>query len=472
MKVLFIQKYVFAYLGTMSIAGYLEKYQHESFVLIDDLLTRKEILKKIQEINPDLISFSLMSTDHYWFIEVVKLIKQNFPNKPVIVGGVHAIFYPDDLISIPEVDFVSYGEGEYTTFQFLEYLNGRKTIEEVNGIVYRDNGEIRKNPLNQLISLDEFIDNRKIYFDQYKILRDIPFKLFSSSRGCPFNCSFCANKYFHKAFKGLGPYVRHKSVDNLISEIKDIKDNYGMKFVVIVDDLFTWNKEWLKEFSEKYRKEINIPFFCTARADKLDEETVQYLANAGCNCVSCGVETGNQEIRQKILNKHATDEAFINAGRLLKKAGILLQTSNMFCLPDETIEDAIKTIDLNIKMGTAFTLSAILLPFPRTDLADKCIEMGYLKPDYSFNDMPVSFVTHSVLNIKDKETIERIQKVSSLAIQYPKLKNPLIFLAKYIKIDSLHFMLYVIGTILRFHTERKMNWIETFWHLWIYRKNV
>jgi len=472
MKVLFIQKYVFAYLGIISISGYLQKYQHESSVLIDNLIDRKDLIKKIKEENPDIICFSLMSTDHSWFTEIIKPIKSNFPDTPILVGGVHSILYPEDIASIPEVDYVCYGEGEATILQLLEYLKKEKTIDEVNGIAYKKDGEIHKNPLNNLISLDDFTDNRKIYFDHYKILREIPFKVFNSSRGCPYTCTFCSNKYLQRVFKGTGPYVRQKPVDHFISEIKYVKDNYDIKFVFIADDLFTWNKEWLKEFSQKYKTIIGIPFFCTARADRLDEEIVQYLADGGCTCVSCGVETGNAEIRKEILNKNITDEDFIRAGKLLRKAGILLQTSNMFCLPNETVEDAIKTIDLNIKMGTAFTLSAILMPFPKTDLANKCIEMGILKPDYSFKDMPVSFATNSVLSIKDKDTIERIQKVSSLAIQYPKLRNLLIFLAKHVKFRPLHFAFFVLGTILRFRIERNLNIFETFCHLWIYRKNI
>jgi hypothetical protein len=144
----------------------------------------------------------------------------------------------------------------------------------------------------------------------------------------------------------------------------------------------------------------------------------------------------------------------------------------MFCLPGETIDDAIKTIEFNIKINTTFTLSAILMPFPKTELANKCIEMGLLKPDYSFTDMPRSFVTNSVLNGQNRETIERLQKISSLAIQYPKLKNLLLFCAKNIKINSFYFALYVIGTILRFQKERKLNLLETLSHLWIYRKNI
>ena len=144
----------------------------------------------------------------------------------------------------------------------------------------------------------------------------------------------------------------------------------------------------------------------------------------------------------------------------------------MFCLPGETVEDSIKTIDLNIKMGTLFTMSAILMPFPKTELANTCIEMGLLKSDYSFKDMPNSFITYSVLALKDKDIIERLQKVSSLAIQYPKLRNSLIFLCKHVKFNSIHFIVYLIGTVLRFRIERNLTLFEALRYTWSYRKNV
>ena len=95
-----------------------------------------------------------------------------------------------------------------------------------------------------------------------------------------------------------------------------------------------------------------------------------------------------------------------------------------------------------------------------------------LKPDYSFQDIPTSFVTHSVLNIKDKDTIERLQKVAGLIIQYPRLRGFLIFAAKHIKSDLLHFALYLMSQILRMRVERKLTFYQAVSYLWTYRKGI
>lgn len=472
MKILFIQKNLFAYHGVMSICGYLRRNHHECFVIIDSELREKDFIAKISEIRPDIIGFSVMSTEHVWLAGKVKHLKDKLPSIPIIVGGVHAVIYPEAVTSIPGVDYVCYGEGELTLQQLFEHIELNNSIEKVGGIFFKKNGKVHKTELNNLITIDTFDEDRSVYYNEYKMLRDTPMKNFSSSRGCPFKCSFCANAFLQKRFEGKGPYVRRKTVESFIHELENVKNNYGMKSIYIADDLFVFDREWLKDFSVLYKKRVDVPFLCTCRADLLDGEIVKLLAYSGCHTVSFGVESGNEKIRTEVLKKRISDHQLLDCAALLAEAGIKLQTSNMFCLPEETIDDAIKTIDLNIKMRTSFTMASIFLPLPGTELTNLCIKKGILKQDYSFEDMPSSFITHSVLQLENKDALERLQKVAALIIQYPRLRNILIMAAKHIKIYSFHFILYLIGTVLRFRSERKLTLLESMGYLWSYRKSV
>ncbi len=461
MKICIIQKQMFAYFGVMAVAGALKQAGHRVDVLI--AAGKKDIIGKLEAMKPDVIGFSVMSSEHKWLVDMVYKVRQYYPYKPIVVGGVHAILYPDDVLNIYGVDYVCRGEGE-TYFPLLveQLLIARlecRIYEEINNI-------------SLIPDLDTYPEDRSVYYDHYPQLTNLPQKIFMSSRGCPYYCSFCANSYLKEVFRRQGEYIRRKSPEFFIAEIKNTVEKYGAESLFFCDDLFIYNLEWLEKFTFLYKKEIAIPYICTARADVINEDNARLLSDSGCHTVSFGIETGNEFIRKNILNKYITDREFIDCSWILRRYDIRMQTSNMFCLPDETIEDAISTIDLNIKLNTDFMFTTIFLPFPRTKLAEYCIEKGYLKSDYTFKDMPESFVKNSVLNMPDKTYIINLHKVAHLCIRFRFLKPLLIFMAAKIKCDWLFFLLYLIGTTIRYKNERKLTYFQTLRYLWTYRRGA
>ena len=388
MKVCFVQKQLFPYFGVMAVSGALKQHGHETDVLIN--VSEPDIPAKLEALNPDIIGFSVMTTEHRWLRKIVAEIKQRLPHIPIIVGGVHAIFYPEDVLKIEGVDYVCWGEGEIAFPLLLERLvQGDQSAKDIQGIGYYENAApILQGVAPLLADLDALKEDRAIYYTRYAELRELSQKIFMSSRGCPFKCSFCGNSYLMEIFKGAGQYIRRKSVEFFIQEIKDVLDFYGATSFFFCDDLFVVNVQWLEQFSALYQSKIGVPYICTGRAGVITERHAQALAASGCHTISFGVETGNEVLRRTVLNKNVTNAELSNCAAILKKTGIEIQTSNMFCLPDETIEDAISTIDLNIAMGTDYMFTAIFLPFPKTKLADYCADKNLLKKDYSFEDMP------------------------------------------------------------------------------------
>ncbi|TAM39974.1 B12-binding domain-containing radical SAM protein [bacterium] len=471
MKVCFVQKQIFPYFGVMALSGYLKKEGYETDIVID--ACEKDAVSALKEAKPDLIAFSVLSNEHAWLRQTSSELKKQVPGIPIVAGGVHSILYPEDVLSFPGIDYLCLGEGESSFTELVRCIALNKPTGDIQGICFKENGRLRIRSVAPLTGdLDSFFEDRSLYYKRYPKLGKLALKVFMSSRGCPFHCSFCANSSIMRIFEGKGEYIRRKTPRHFVEEIKRVITDYPTASLFLADDLFAMDAAWLEAFGSLYKKEISLPYICTARIDLLKEEHARILADSGCHTVSFGVETGNELLRKGLLNKAISNKRIFEGAGIIKKAGIKMQTSNMFCLPDESVDDALSTVDLNTAIGTDFMFTTVLLPFPKTALAGYCIDKGLLKKEYSFEDMPNSFIQDSVLSLKNKEILLNIHKVAHLCVRFPRLKPFLIHIAKRIKCRQLFLLLWMFGTFIRFKEERQLSLGRTFRYLWEYRRGL
>lgn len=472
--ILFYQQYATPYFGILSIAAHLKNKEVKTDVIIDTL--EHNAIDKFKQLQPKVIGISVTSPEHKWLIQKTKAIRQALPEATIIAGGIHAIFYPKRILSESSVDLVCHSEGEQVILKVLEETaKPAPSWESIEGLSFKDKtGQIHCNERAGLTAFsDEIIEDRSIYYNRYPLLAKDTVHRFFSSRGCPYECSFCYNADIRDIFKEKGQYVRQKSVKSFIQEISSECEKYSITSIFFYDDLFTFNKRWLEEFLEIYEKKINIPFMCTARANLIDEKTVELLAKTGCRTVSFGVETGNAYIRNTVLKKSITDEQIIRCGNLLHKYGIKVQTANMFCLPGESIEDALKTIELNIKSKTDCAFTSLFMPFPDTALAAYCVGKGLLNPQYSLKDIPRSFLTSSILLIpkKQKEIIKSIHRLAYFFIKWPwffkKFKNIIYFTF----LTPVFDFIFLLGNFFRHQEERGISMWAAIKYAWRMRKS-
>ncbi len=473
--IVFFQQFASPYFGVLSINAYLRHNGINTDVVIDTL--EKDAIAQLVTLRPSLIGISVLSSEHQWLIDKTRAIRTAIPDAKIIVGGIHAIFYPEEIIRETEADLVCHSEGEMVLLQVLEQLRKRGEKPDwslIDGLCYQDDkGVICCNERASLVSFSpDLIEDRGIYFDRYPELAGERVHRFFSSRGCPYRCTFCYNANIHDVFKGKGAYVRQKEVDTFIAEIVAQNEKYSIKSIFFYDDLFTYNKKWLKQFLSLYKEKINIPFMCTTRANLLDEDTASMLAEAGCITVSYGIETGNYILRRDVLRKDITDEQIISCGNILRKYRINVQTANMFCLPDESVADAFKTIELNIKANTDFAFSALFLPFPKTQIAQYCADRGYLKADYSLHDLPRSFLTTSILNLPDKDVIKNIHRLAYFFIKWPSIYRIARKMVYCNFLNPFFHGIFLLSNVLRHKGERATSWWGTLRYAWRFRKSV
>ncbi|MBF0299223.1 MAG: B12-binding domain-containing radical SAM protein [Oligoflexia bacterium] len=464
--IVFIQQHPIPYFGISSIASYLFNAGFKCCVLIDEL--EKNLIRSLRVIECNLIGISVISIETQWLQKITALIKSTFPEKYLIVGGLHAILRPQEILANTVADLVCNSEGESVVLNVIRELRKQKPEWHlVEGIGYREKtGKIVLNDRAALLVYSEaVIESRDIYYSRYPLLAKDATHTFMSSRGCPYRCSFCYNSSIHDIFKQKGNYVRQKSVANFIMELSVHCGKYKFHSIFFYDDLFIANRRWLKQFLPLYKKEVGLPFICTARADLLDEIIVALLAQAGCKTISFGIESGNYQLRRDILNKNINNQQIINAGRIVHSAGLNLQTTNMFCIPGEDVHKALETIELNILAKTKFAFSSFLTPFPETAIEK------YLKQfsggETEVSKLPSSFLKESVVHIEQKEIIKNIHYLAYFSVRYPCFykyftKN----FYRYKILSPLFYLLFMIGALWRHKQERNISLFRTLLYVW------
>jgi len=395
-----------------------------------------DFIKKIESFKPDLIAATCVSQSYPVLLKLLETVK-NY-NIPVIVGGPKASISPRELLENTAIDYVGIGECEEALLELVSAMDNEQLTTHIPNIWAKDGRNIIENPVRPLKGLND------LPFPDWEIFGEIhqfrPFKgevvrmgCFEFSRGCPFECSFCITSFYHKLYNTRGGYRRVKDVDRMIAEIKYFKDRYNITLVRFVDEtLFTMSYKKVKDFADKYKKEIDLPFVCLTRVESLTEEKLEVLGATNCCMhITIGVENGSEYIRQVICNKKNTNEQILNAARLIHKYGMGINTLNMIGLPEETREDIFKTIKINREIDPIVIQVTYFYPFEGTPLRDYCIEHTIL--DEEKDKFGINYFVDSVLKmpqISQKE-LQGLKKTFQLYCKFPRYMFPIIRISEH-----------------------------------------
>ena len=419
-KILFLQNVWYEFLGVMQLSAILKYNGHTCDVILG---SKKDIITKLKKINPDLIALSIMNVQREWAFKIAKSIKENGIKTPIILGGADPTLNPE-IINNKYIDIICRGEGEGALLDLVDNLEKHKDITKIKNLWIKKDGKIYKNELRPLIeNLDELPFPDRNLYNQYDFFRKKEATVFLAWRGCPFNCSFCFNHSFSKMYAEKGKFLRVRSPENIIKEIKEVDKNYKIKTVFFIDSTFNLNNEWVIKFLQKYKKEVKIPFTFNVRADLINEEIIKNIADTGlCVNIRFAIETGNEKLRKGVLNKQITNKQIIEAARLFKKYNLKVVVFNMFGIPGETIEDALETIKINSKVKPFVSSNLIFMPYPNLDITNFALEKGYVnKKDFKKLSIGKYKIYRSVLKQKDINQVSNLHKFSVIAIKFPFL---------------------------------------------------
>lgn len=402
-------------LGIGYLSAILRQHRHETDLLSLDSYDRQKIKQKIKLFSPDLIAISSTSDQIGLSRQIISYIKVNF-RVPIVLGGVHATYLPQESIAIEGLLGICLGEGEYPLLELVECLEKGRDYRHINNFWFKEGNKIIKNDLRPLvINLDSLPFPDREIFDIPRINKAWFVGMqFMGSRGCLYSCTNCNTSSFRKIYKlDKVNYIRLRSVDNLLTEIDSVIKRYKFSgYVAFEDDSFVADKNWLREFSDKYSKGIGYPFFCNARADQIDEESISLLKNANCRLIRVGIESGDEYIRNVILKKGITNNDIVKTFQLAKKHGIKTLSFNMLGLPFETEELIEKTIKLNQKIQPDFIALSYFRPYPGTDLYDLCKEKNLISKRKASHWLEDTILDQSTISKNKVRYYMRVFRVS------------------------------------------------------------
>src|SRR3989338_1047961 len=350
------------HLGIAMLMAYLDNKGFETAVIDLQLgYTVEDVVKKAQEFKADLIGMTMFSFDFMNTYDKVNEIKKA-TNIPLILGGAHISTVKKEVLEKTSADFAIVRDGELPLYELCSGL----PLEEVESLIWRNpQGEIVTNhvrKLNRELDLLPFPAYDKFELPRYihYIDRRLPLE---TSRGCPYSCTYCDVKV------SMGQAFRPRSPENMIEEFKHWYDK-GYRYFEFVDDVFTMDIERAKETCRLIIKSgMKFRWNCAncIRADRVDEELLRLMKEAGCEFVAYGLETGNPEML-KIIKKAITLEKYLATFELTKHIGLKFAVNFIIGHQEETLERAMDSIRFAKSIPADYVNFSNMIPYPGTEI--------------------------------------------------------------------------------------------------------
>ncbi|RJP30112.1 MAG: radical SAM protein [Candidatus Omnitrophota bacterium] len=323
----------------------------------------------IKQKKPLWIGFSFMSVSSGLAEELTRRIRE-ITGVPIVWGGVDTTVNPD--WAIEHADIVCLGEGEHAALELTEALEGKRDLLSIQNLWIRRNGAIVKNDIRPLIQeLDRlpypnFMESTIWHIDhdvmRQGVLPDCsplnPWYIVMASRGCPYRCSYCVHSVNHDLAKGKGKYLRRRSVKNVIDELAAYKKKKpDTSQIMFYDDVFTFDRKWIAEFADAYKREIDIPFWVYTYPELCDAEILERLRDIGLIYVHIGIQSGSEEFLRETYNRRLSTKKVLKAADLLKPLGIYAIYDMLVSIPLETEDRLRESLHLLLKLPQPFGLN-------------------------------------------------------------------------------------------------------------------
>ena len=296
----------------------------------------KKLIKEIGKFQPDyvLLGHSGSTAAHQTAVKIIRQIKQTYPEIKIIYGGVYPSYADQSILrECTEIDFIVRGEGEQTIVELINALENKTNLESVDGITWRNGYQIMANRSRTPIqNLDAYRPGWELV--DWSLYRLFGFKRAAGlqfSRGCPLTCSYCGQWMFWKKW-------RHRSPENIVEQLKILKQDYGVDYVWFADENFSADKETVKRLLElitQSKLDLSLNINMTAADVVRDADIIHLYKAAGVDYMVMGVESLKDEVITNI-RKNNPFAISKEAVRLLRQNHIVSLTNIIYGLEQES----------------------------------------------------------------------------------------------------------------------------------------
>lgn len=364
----------------------------------------QKILSAAIDFKPDIVAISFMTANSTSAYILAKMFKERFPGLPLLAGGLHPTLLPDEPFNRGVFDYVIRGEGEETIIELVEAIKSKKDVSSILGLSYRKNGQIVHNGSRPFI---ENLDN--LPFPAFHLMHEAEKHRYActgitSSRGCPFECIYCASKLLWTRA------VRFRTPANVVAEIKNRHERLGITSFAFGDDTFTLRPAFVEEFCRLVLDlDFKIKWHCDTRGDTLNLPLLKLMNKAGCEHIYLGLESGSPKI-QKLIKKNINSDKVGAAVKMARQAGIETTVYFMVGFPDETEEDIWESINAMKRLNPDHALWSILTPYPGTEVWRIVEERGLVGEDTNWDNFFHHF-NQNIFNTMPKETWDKMLSI-------------------------------------------------------------
>ncbi len=372
---------MFPPLGLLYVAAYAEQIPDCVAQVLDcqaEQVTHDALSGRLALAAPDVVGIQVMTFTLIDAIMVARTVRQTCPEALIVVGGPHPTIFPEETIRMPEIDVVIPGEGEFLFASLLQAIAANDAPESVEGVLTKRQPYFTKG-LTYIHDLDVLNMPARHLIDQTKYTSPLamknPLTTIMSSRGCPARCMFCDRPQMGKKF-------RMRSAVNVVAEMRQCHEQFGINEFLFYDDTFTVNKQRVFDVCNLLLQDgLRVHWDIRARIDTVTPEMLRQLRKAGCHRIHYGVETGSPRIQTR-LKKHLNLGTVREVFHITKQEGIEVLGYFMIGCPDETPDDLQATFDLIRTLPMDYAHIGIFTPYPGTEIYREALEQGIYATDY------------------------------------------------------------------------------------------